>query len=259
MLSISAAQLDVWLAAFFFPLTRLLALLAASPPFNNVALSPNLRRSLGLGIALALTVSLPSIPAPAPGSWSGMLILFKEMMIGAAMGLSMRLAFAALELAGDLISFQMGFSFAVLYDPQSGTQTGVITDFLTMLATMVFLSLNGHLAILDVLVRSFTYLPVSAPIQPESWLVIVRTLGTVISLGFLLALPFITALMVTTISLAILTRAAPQLNIFSVGFPITICSGLFLLIVSLNYINPSFQQVYDLGFATMNAFLHGGK
>jgi len=255
MLSVTSAQLNIWLAAFFFPLTRVLALLATATPFDNAAVPGTLRLVLGLAITFALTTAMPSVPAPPPGSWLGLAILAKEALIGVSLGFAMRLAFTALELAGELIALQMGLSFATLYDPQSSGQTGVISDLFILLATLTFLSLNGHLAVLAMLAESFNLLPVGAALPVANWQGLVLMAGTVFGMGLLMALPFLAALIITNIALGILTRAAPQLNVFAVGFPVSMFVGYAMLILAMNYMTPSFEHVFDLGFTTMRAWL----
>jgi flagellar biosynthetic protein FliR len=255
MLSVTSAQLNFWLAAFFFPLTRVLALLATATPFDNAAVPGTLRLVLGLAITFALTTAMPAVPAPPPGSWLGLAILAKEALIGVSLGFAMRLAFTGLELAGELIALQMGLSFATLYDPQSSGQTGVISDLFILLATLTFLSLNGHLAVLAMLAESFKLLPVGASLPVANWQGVVLTASTVFGMGLLMALPFLAALIITNIALGILTRAAPQLNVFAVGFPVSMFVGYAMLILAMNYMAPSFEHVFDLGFTTMRAWL----
>ena len=126
------------------------------------------------------------------------------------MGLAMRVVFAALDVLGELTSLQMGLSFATFFDPGSNGQTAVVGEFLTLLATLIFLALNGHLLMADVLARSFEWLPVNAlPLHAGGWAVLVRFGAVTFSAGLLLALPVVTALLITNIALGILTRAAP--------------------------------------------------
>jgi flagellar biosynthetic protein FliR len=170
----------------------------------------------------------------------------------------MRLAFTSLEVAGELIALQMGLSFATLYDPQSSGQTGVISDLFILLATLMFMSLNGHLAVLNILAGSFTLLPVGAALPVAGWHGLVLTASAIFGTGLLMSLPIMAALMITSIALGILTRAAPQLNVFAIGFPVTMIVGYSMMILAMSYIAPSFEHVFDLGFNTMKAWLGKG-
>ena len=148
MISVSTAELNAWIVAFFFPLTRILALLASAPPFNNAALSIRVRLILGVAIAIAISPVLDKLPSIEPASGTGLLILAQQIVIGFAMGFSMRLTFSAVDLAGTMISTQMGLGFATAYDPQSTSQTAVIPEFVGFLALLMFMAINGHLMVL---------------------------------------------------------------------------------------------------------------
>lgn len=252
MISISSAQIDIWLALFIFPLTRILALLAAAPVFNNAALPVRVRLIAGLAITLAIAPALPPMPAIPASSWIGLVVLAEQILIGVLLGFTLRIAFAAVDLAGELIGLQMGLGFATFFDPDSGGQTSVIAEFLGLLTALVFLSLNGHLLALSVLAESFTLLPVStAPIHATAFSSLMAWSGTLFSTGVLLALPLITALLVTNIALGVLARIAQQLNLFSVGFPVTLTLGFLVLTMSLPYIGVAMESLFSRGFQAM--------
>lgn len=252
MISLSSADINSWIVAFFFPLTRILALLAAAPPFNNTALSVNVRLMLGLAIAIAITPVLPAIPAMEPASGMGLLILAKELLIGFAMGFSIRLIFSAIDMAGNIMATQMGLGFATLYDPQNTAQTPVVSEFLGLLALLVFMAINGHLMVIATLVQSFTAIPISATaLGSGSWLNMANAGVVVFSSGLLLALPILVALLITNIALGVLSRAAPQLNLFAVGFPVTLALGFAMLIISMSYMGAPLQQLFEHGLQAM--------
>jgi flagellar biosynthetic protein FliR len=179
-------------------------------------------------------------------------MLFQQTLIGIAMGLVLRVVFAALDLMGEIISLQMGLSFATFFDPVAGGQTAVVGEFLTLIATLVFLSLNGHLLMIDALARSFEWLPVSATLPHKGgWLILARFGASIFASGLLMALPVVTALLITNIALGVLTRAAPQLNLFAIGFPITLTVGFGVLLLALGHLAPLLQYFYDAGFTTL--------
>jgi len=261
VISFTSAQLDVWLTSFIFPLARILGLLAAAPVFNSVAMPKRIRLTFGIVITLALLPVLPPMPTIPAGSWVGLAILAQQMFIGVLLGLTLRIAFAAIDLAGELIGLQMGLSFAVFYDPQNAGQTPVLSEFLGLIVTLVFLALNGHLLTLSVLAESFKLLPVSA--SPFS----VGSLGgggigsflawssVLFSAGLLLALPLITALLITNLAMGVLARVAPQLNIFAVGFPVTLTAGFVILMFSIPYFGAAMEHLFDQAFRAMAAVL----
>ena len=170
MLSVSATQLDAWLAALMFPLARLLGLFAAAPIFSNRGVSVRVRLAIGMGVALALLPVMPAMPAVPPAAGIGLMIFVQQIFIGVAIGFMMRIVFATVDLAGALIGMQMGLSFAIFFDPDAGGQTAVLSDFLSLIATLLFLAVNGHLLLIEVLVRSFEWLPIGTDIvRAQGW------------------------------------------------------------------------------------------
>jgi flagellar biosynthetic protein FliR len=253
VLAFSDAQLDAWIAAILFPVARILGLVATAPAFNNAALPMRVKLALGLAIALALAPALPPHAPIAPASWSGLLVLAQQSLIGIALGFTMRIAFAAVDVAGELIGLQMGLSFAVFYDPQNAAQSSIVAELLGLLALLIFLALNGHLMMLALLAQSFTILPIgSEPFAAAGWGAVARWGATLFSAGVLLSLPLIAALLITNIALGILTKAAPQLNLFAVGFPVTIVAGFAVLALTMPYFAPSLERLFEQGFAAMD-------
>ncbi len=256
MIAIDSAQLDAWLALFIFPLTRILALLATAPVFNNAAMPARLRLVAGLGIAMALAPALPPPPPVTAGSWLGLTVIAEQLLIGIMMGFALRIAFAAIDVAGELIGLQMGLSFATFFDPVAGGQTPVITQFLGLLTALFFLAMNGHLLAIYLVAESFTVLPISSlPFHAVSLAALVKAASMMFSLGVLLALPLITALLVTNLALGVLSRVAPALNLFAVGFPVTMALGFLILMLCLPYIGAAMEPVFSRGFDTLEAVL----
>ena len=252
MLSVTSAQLEGWLALLAYPMARILGFLGAAPVFGNNAVPRRIKLMVGLAVTLGLMPVVPSVPQAALDSWAGLLLIVQQTLIGIAMGLVLRVVFATLDLMGEIISLQMGLSFATFFDPIAGGQTAVVGEFLTLLATLVLLSLNGHLLMLDALARSFEWLPVSATLPHRGgWMILVRFGASIFASGLLMALPVVTALLITNIALGVLTRAAPQLNLFAIGFPITLTVGFGVLLLTLGHLAPLLQHFYDVGFATL--------
>lgn len=256
MISFSSAQLDAWLGLFIFPLSRILGLLATAPIFNNAALPVRIRLVAGLMITFALAPALPPLPALPGGSWIGLAVMAEQVLIGILMGFALRIAFAAVDVAGELIGLQMGLSFAVFFDPVHGGQTPVITELLGLLTALAFLGMNGHLLALSVLAESFSLLPVSLqPFHAAAFSSLLAWSATLFSTGLLLALPLITALLIANIALGVLARIAQQLNLFAVGFPVTLALGFLVLMLSLPYIGAAMEGIFSRGFQAMGTLL----
>ncbi|MEI7429527.1 MAG: flagellar biosynthetic protein FliR [Betaproteobacteria bacterium] len=255
MISLTTAEINAWIVAFFFPLARILALLSAAPPFNNTGVSVRVRLLLGLAITMAIAPTLPKITLIEPASGLGLLILAQQMVIGFAMGLALRLVFSAVDIAGTLISNEMGLGFATAYDRNSASQTPVVSEFLGILALLLFMAINGHLMVIATLVQSFSVIPIGiGSVASGSWLNIASAGGVIFSSGLFLALPIVVTLMITNMALGILGRVAPQLNLMAIGFPVTIALGFIALLVSMSYLGTPLLQLFEFGLQSMLKF-----
>jgi len=260
MISLTSAQINIWIAAFIYPLARVLAFIASAPLWSVAGIPRRTRLILGIAITVAITPALPEMPQIEPGSLAGLWILVQQMLIGIGMGFAAKTVFSALDLAGEFIGTQMGLGFATFYDPLNSSQTPVMTEFMTLISLLMFLSLNGHLLYIATLAQSFTAIPVSAiPLGAGSWLNLVELGEKIFSAGLLLALPVIVALLITNLALAVLTRAAPQLNIFALGFPLTLAGGFIALAVSLNYLAVPLQSLFEFGLSSLLGFAVPGR
>lgn len=251
MLTVSSVQLNAWLAAFFWPFFRILALVASSPFFGARGIPAHTKIATAFLLTIVVAPLLPAMPAVQPASAQGMLILVEQLMIGATMGLVMRIAFTAMEMAGQIAGLQMGLGFATFFDPQNSTQVPILGQFLGIMAMLLFLAFNGHLMVISALAESFNTLPVGRAEAILSWKALALAGGNIFMWGLVLSMPVLAALMLANIALAVLTRAAPQLNIFAVGFPITLAVGLIVLSLSLPYFLPLFSEMVEHSIQVM--------
>jgi len=248
MLQLTSIEMNTWIAALLWPLTRILGMIAASPLFGNNSVPRSAKVILGVMLAMIIAPAIPALPAVDPMSMAGLLILIQELLIGLAMGFSMRIVFAAVEMAGEVASLTMGLGFASVFDPQTRGRSSAVSQFLALVATMAFLAVNGHLILLEVLAESFITLPVSAtPVSASAPYELVKWGGAIFSAGLQLSLPIVAALLITNVALGILTRAAPQLNIFGIGFPISLGVGILLVSITLPYLSTPLQNLFSQG------------
>ena len=260
MITLSSADLNAWLISFLWPLARILALLAAAPVLGNTAIPTRVKIGLGVFVTLVVAPAIGPLPKIEPVSAEGLLILGQQIIIGLAMGFAMRIVFSAVEMAGEIAGLQMGLGFATFFSPRSDGSTLVVGKFLGLLATLVFLSVNGHLLMLSVLAESFNVFPISAePFSAGGWKMLADWGSRIFEAGLGLALPVVTALLIVNLALGILTRAAPQLNIFAVGFPITLMVGMAALMLSLPYFIPVVEQLVEEGVKTMLEVARGAN
>lgn len=255
MLTLTSAQLNAWLAALMWPFIRILGLMIAAPLFGNDRFPVPVRIGLALFITLLVAPTLPPLPAVAPDSPAGLGLFAQQLLIGLAMGFAVRLIFTAVEMAGELIGLQMGLGFAVFYDPQNSGQMPVVGQFLGLVATLTFLAIDGHLLVIAVLADSFRVMPISPDaVDPQAWRTVAGWGGRILYAALLLSLPVVAALMTTNVALGVLTRAAPQLNIFAIGFPITLAIGFGALLLMLPYLTPVFGDLLQDALRLMLTF-----
>ena len=232
MVTFSAVQLDAWLAGFLLPFIRILALFTAAPLFSQRGFPPRARIAAAGAIAFAVA-PFAGVPAGITlASSTGLALVAQQVVIGLALGFAARLVFAVFETAGEVIGLQMGLSFAGFFSPQGGS-TSAVGSWLNTLALLLFLSLNGHLLLLDTLVATFRSLPIAPDFLGTLSALRLERLGAdVFRLGLMLALPATLMMLFINGVLGFASRVAPQLSVFSVGFPITLLAGMALLAVS---------------------------
>ena len=240
----SATLLDT-LVAFMLLSVRISAMLLAAPLFSASSVSIPIRVITALAIAVML---LQAVPTPKVDilSPAGALALAGEAIVGAAIGFLFQLGFAAVQLAGEQIAASTGLGFAAMLDPQTGTQSPVINQFLSIMMLLSFLTLEGHHILLKLLAASYQALPIGTAFFNAPVLIGIAKAGALIfSAGMLACLPIIVALFLVTLVIGILTRVAPQMNLFSVGFAISILAGLALMLVALPGLTASMAGILD--------------
>ena len=248
MISFTSAQLSAWLAAFIFPLARILALITSAPIFGNKEVPARIKVSLALVITVVIAPTL-NIPADIdPASAQGLFVLMQQIVAGLIIGFSIKLIFSALEMAGDLAGMQMGLGFASFYDPLNASFTPVIAQFLGVIAALTFIAMDGHLYLLATLSDSFRDFPIGTSVpSANAFRTIAEWGGSMFSNALQFSLPLIGALLITNLALGILTRSAPQLNVFAVGFPITLAIGFATLMLTIPYLAPLMEYFIHTG------------
>jgi flagellar biosynthetic protein FliR len=250
MITLDSSQLVQWVSQFFWPLVRIMALFATAPILNERSVSKRVK----IGLAVMITwLVMPLLPAVNVTLFSppGFLLLIQQMLIGIALGFTMQFAFAAVRLAGEVIGLQMGISFATFFDPGSRLNMPVLARFLDMLAMLLFLTFNGHLWLISLLVDSFHTLPIGGePLNANAFMALVKSGGLIFLNGMMLALPLIVLLLMVNLVLGLLNRVSPQLSIFAIGFPITLSVGILTISLLMPLLAPFcehlFSEIFDL-------------
>lgn len=248
-MTLFAADIVERFYTFLWPMLRISAMLLTAPIFSLDALTLPIR----IMLALVLTFFIyPMVDWPVldPISATGFFEIVNQLFIGAMMGLMLQVAIGAIVLAGQTIAGSMGLSMASMYDPNVGN-VPVISQFLVILSTMIFLGFGGHVIMISMIMDSFTALPIGQSILGQVSYGKVVAWSSMMFLGaVLIALPVMISLLFINIGLGIITRAAPSLNIFSVGFPASIAAGFLILIISLESIIGRMRWLWT------QAFLH---
>jgi flagellar biosynthetic protein FliR len=243
---------------FLWPLFRIAALLMVVPIIGVRSVPALGRMGLAVLITLVAYPLLPPAPTVDPFSAQGIAILAGQVVIGLAMGFMVRLLFAAVEMGGNIVGQTMGLGFAQMMDPSSGVSVPVISQFYNLLATLIFLALDGHLIVINILIQSFHVMPVvtTAGLSDGLWTLV--SWGAWIFKGaMLIALPAVSAMLLVNVAFGVMMRAAPQLNIFAVGFPVTLMLGFTFILVSLTLFLPQFTGITDDALLVMQRIVAG--
>jgi flagellar biosynthesis protein FliR len=250
MLALTTGQLESWLGLYIWPFFRIGACFMVAPVFGAQFVPPRVRLLLAGAITLIVA---PLVPASdvVPFSIPGAVVIVQQIIIGVAMGFALQLVFDALAMGGQLLSNSMGLGFAFNVDPLRGTGTPVLGQLYMLLVTLTFLAINGHLVLIEILVDGLKTLPVGTAGFSNDMVWNIALWGTHLFLGSLMvALPGMTALLVVNLAFGVMSRAAPTLNLFAIGFPVTLIFGLVIVWAGLPAVQSTFieslEQVFDL-------------
>ncbi len=250
-MNITETEILSWVASFIWPLMRISAMFIAMPLFSIRAVPARARLILSLAITFFVMPLLPPLATVEMFSYTGLMIATQQIVIGLVTGFIVQLVFAAIVFAGQGIALGMGLGFASMIDPQNGQQVPVVAQFYVITTTLVFLSLDGHLLLIKMLLDSFTSLPIGiGGLSTNDFWIILAWSSRMFAGGLLLSMPVIISLLLVNIGFGVAARAAPQLNIFSVGFPVTLFLGILLMWLTLPDFLDQFSGIltdaYDL-------------
>ena len=246
MLTFNEAQVLSWITPLVWTFLRALAMFTSLPVLGTRAVPARVRIALAGFIAFAAQASLPTPPEVALDSPLAVLLVAQQLIIGLSLGFAVRLVFAAIEFAGELIGLQMGLNFASFFDPLSAANATASSRFFGTTVAWLFIVANGHLLVIAALVQSFTAFPVGPEpfaflhqMQPHRWG------AEIFSTGLWIALPLVSMLLFVNLVLGAISRVAPQINIFAIGFPVTLSVGLVGLLLTLPSLNRPFMMTLE--------------
>jgi len=252
-MQLSDAELISWVQHYFWTFTRIGGVLMTAPVLGSMHASRRVRLMLGLVLTLIIAPVTPVAAVTTLFSAAWYLMTLQQFVIGLAIGFVLMLAFEAVVMGGEIISYGMGLSFAQLADPVRGVSTPVVGQFLLVFATLLFLAMNGHLLLIQTLANSFNTMPIQdGVIDMHRFAALIEWSGLVFSGGLKIALPVMVALLMVNLAFGVLSRATPSINLQSVGFPISLLAGVMLLLYSLPAFQGVFENLLDDSFKLIN-------
>ena len=239
------AQLWIWIMAMIRPGAALMA----APVFGATSVPLQVRIILSAMIGIAATNSATiNLPDATLVSYTGFLFIIGEIVCGVAIGFALQIGYSAAFVAGELISNAMGLGFASMADPQSGQSSPVIGSFLSIIAVLLLLAIDGHLMLIAIIVRSYEALPPGDAMLPPRLIMDLVEFGAMLfSMGLVIALPVGAALIIVQLVMAMLARSAPQLNLFSVGIPVAVLAGIVLLAIAAPVLADGVMRAMETG------------
>src|SRR6195952_3653601 len=253
MLTFTDTQVLAWITPLLWPFLRVLALFSALPVFAQRGVPARVRVALAFLIAVCAQATLPAMPLIALDSAPAILAIIQQVLIGVSLGFAVRIVFAAVEFAGELIGLQMGLNFSGFFNPMTGGEATAVSRFFSIAVSWLFIVTGGHLLLIGAVIQSFQVFPVGPEpfaflraVQPQVWG------AEVFRLGLWIALPMIAMLLFVNLVLGIISRVAQQMNIFSIGFPITVSVGLIGMLLTLPMMQMPFTMALErmLGYFT---------
>ncbi len=235
-----------WFTPILWPFLRVLALFTTLPVFGQRTVPARVRIALAFFIAMSAAATSPAAPAVSLDSAVAFVLVLQQVLIGLSLGFAVRIVFTAVEFAGEIIGLQMGLNFAGFFDPISATQATATSRFFSTMVAFLFIAMNGHLLVIQAVVESLTAFPPGPEpfkflhaVRPETWG------AEIFKLGLWIALPLIGTMLFINLVLGVIARVAPQVGIFSVGFPVTLGVGLVGIAFSLPLLQGPFTVALE--------------
>ena len=245
MLTFTEADVLAWLTPLLWPFLRVVALFSALPVLAQRTVPARVRIGLAFFVALCAQASLPPV-APIALESTAVLAVLQQVLIGVSLGFAVRIVFAAVEFAGELVGLQMGMNFATFFNPMSGGEQTAVSRFYGVTIAWLFIVMGGHLLVVAAVAQSFVAFPVGGDpfaflraVEPQRWG------AEIFSLGLWIALPLVAMLLFANLVLGVISRVAQQMNVFAIGFPVTLGVGLVGVLVTLPLLETPFTMALE--------------
>ncbi|MFB9134703.1 flagellar biosynthetic protein FliR [Vibrio olivae] len=257
-MDVTFAQLSSWLGQYWWPFFRIGAVFLSMPFFGDSLIPLWVRTLLAFSLAVVAAPLMPVMPAVDLFSLSSLFLAFEQIIWGLMFGLIIHMLFTIFTMLGQIVSLQMGLGMAMMNDPVNGMSVAILGRIFLIFATLLFLSLEGHLLVIDIIVQSFRAWPVGSGLSELSFKGILSIFGWMFSSSLALALPAIVSMLLTNISFGIMNRAAPSLNVYALGFPMTMLLGLFAVLISISGVPARYTMLVHDALNYLNTFILGG-
>jgi len=255
----TSSEITAYIGTLLWPLFRVAGLVMTAPIFAARTVPVRVR----LGLSVAITVMILPIMPPAPQvelfSASAFFLVTQQLLIGVLMGFTLQIVLAAIVTGGQVVAMQMGLGFAAMVDPQNGQQTPVLSQFYVIMVVLIYLAMNGHLVLIEVLIDSFKTMPVSMTgLVATDFYKVVHWAAILFSGAVGIAIPAIASLLIVNFTFGIMTRAAPQMNIFAIGFPLTMLLGYGVIFATLPSVVPQASNLFTGAYRLLRSIVVGG-
>lgn len=257
-MGVTFAEISAWLGQLWWPFFRLGAAMLAMPFFGDALIPVWVRALLALSLTVITAPLMPAMPVVDLLSFKAIFLALEQAAWGVLFGLILHLLFTVLTTLGQIISMQMGLGMAVMNDPVNGMSVAILARLFLIFSTLLFLALDGHLVVIDILIQSFTIWPVGSGLAGPSVQGVVSLFGWMFASALALALPAIVSMLLANISFGVMNRAAPSLNVYALGFPMTMLLGLFSVLLSISGIPTRYTELVHTGLDQLRLFTLGG-
>jgi len=247
---VTSAQIASWAGAVFWPLVRILAVLGTAPVLSHRAIPVRAKVAMGVAIALIIAPAIQAPPLAGMIDASFFATLVRNVLIGASLGFAIRVMFSGIELAGQMIGLQIGLSFGGFFNPEAADTDNPVANFISLLVLLIFLSIDGHLMVLYGLRQSFDVFPIlddGRRVLPFEALAGLG--GQVFSIALSISLPILAVMLLINIVLGVMARVSPQLNLFAVGFPVTLSAGMVILVLFIPHLEGPIRATLERALA----------
>ena len=246
MLTFTEADVLAWVTPLLWPFLRVVSLFSALPVLAQRTVPTRVRIGLAFFVAVCAQASLPPVAAIALDSSAAVLAVLQQVLIGVSLGFAVRIVFAAVEFAGELVGLQMGMNFATFFSPMSGGEETAVSRFYGTTIAWLFIVMGGHLLVVAAVAQSFVAFPVGGDpfaflraVEPQRWG------AEIFTLGLWIALPLVAMLLFANLVLGVISRVAQQMNVFAIGFPVTLSVGLVGVLVTLPLLETPFTMALE--------------